>query len=32
MTDPVLVAIGTAIGVAIALTVVTFAIRGMKNG
>jgi len=31
MTDPVLVAIGTAIGVAIALIVVTFAIRGIKN-
>ncbi len=31
MTDPVLVAIGTAIGVAIALFVATFAIRGLKN-
>ena len=28
MSDPVLVAFGTAIGVAIALTIVTFAIRG----
>ncbi len=28
MPDPVLVAFGTAIGVAIALTIVTFAIRG----
>ncbi len=28
MPDPVLVAIGSAIGVAIALTIATFAIRG----
>jgi len=28
MTDPVLVAIGSAIGVAIALVIATFAIRG----
>jgi len=28
MTDPVLVAIGSAIGIAIALVVVTFALRG----